>query len=176
MSLLSSDVRIPALALAVSTAACASSRRVGTRPRRPAAASTVVAGDCADPDRDGVLSQRPTPKRADRDLDGDRVPEIVVADLKLCSEGGNCHWNLFGGRPSGGCRRYLGTVDAVGIERLPERGEGGFHDLRGWWRLAGDRRLLMQRYRFRHGGYRVEEVLLCRQKEDDRLLCAEDGR
>lgn len=163
--------------LAVLTAACAGSRKRSAVPQPGlAATSTVALGECGDPNRDGMIGAEIDPRRADRDLDADGVPEIVVADRTLCGAEGNCYWNLFGGDRDRGCRRYLGTIAAMGIELLPERGGDGYRDLRGWWRLAGKRRFLMQRYRFRHGGYRVVEALLCRQKEDDRLLCGEDRR
>ncbi len=172
-----SPVLLLATLLIATLAACASSRKRPVTPiRGQAATSTVAIGRCGDPNRDGMIGATLDPRRADRDLDADGVPEIVVADRSLCGDDGNCYWNLFSGKPTQGCRRFLGTIAAMGIEVLPERGGGGYHDLRGWWRLAGKGRFLMQRYRFRQGGYRVVEALLCRQKEDDRLLCAEDRR
>jgi hypothetical protein len=123
-----------------------------------------------------VVSSRVSQRRADRDLDGDDLPEVVTADANICTRQGNCYWNLFAGTAVEGCRRYLGTIEAAGIERLGERGDDGFYDLRGWWKLAGERRFLLQQYRFRKGGYRIVDALICRQEQDDRLLCAEDGR
>jgi hypothetical protein len=143
--------------------------------RGPAPPANVRVGECADPSRDGVLGERPSLRRADRDLDGDRVDEVVVADTHLCSPEGNCAWNVFVRDAGADCHRYAGTLQAAAIERLPERGERGFFDLRGWWNLTGDGRMLMQHYRFRHGGYRVVDALLCRQ-EADRLLCAQEDR
>jgi hypothetical protein len=55
------------------------------------------------------------------------------------------------------------------------RGDDGFHDLRAWWRLTSDSRFLLQEYRYRHGGYRMAEAMVCRQGEDDRLECATDS-
>ena len=120
------------------------------------------------------MGDRPSPWRADRDLDGDGADELVVADRTLCTSEGNCHWNLY--RAEGDCHRYLGTVSAVGIQRIRPRGEDGFYGLRGWWRLTSGGRVLLQEYRFRRGGYRLVEAFLCRQASDDQLLCQEqDG-
>lgn len=155
------------------TAACGSSARKVEKPRP----STVSVGACADPARDGVLGNAPKLRRANKDLDGDKVEETVVADTKLCSAEGNCYWNIFTDDDRSGCQRYLGTVAAAAIDRLAQRGEDGFFDLRGWWRFSAGRRMLLQEYRFRQGGYRVEDALVCREQGDDRLLCAtEDGR
>lgn len=150
------------------------SRRMGPGAGRPAPPSTVTVGACADPDRDGVVGPGARLEHADRDLNGDGAPELVVVDRGLCSEDGNCHWNLFTGATTGGCRRYLGTVAARGIEPLRERSDDGYRDLRGWWRLSGGGRVLLQHYRYQAGGYRVIDALVCRQEGDDRLLCAED--
>ncbi len=150
------------------------SRAVGRGPARPRPAATLAAGDCGDPSRDGVLGAEPRIDRADRDLDGDGEAEIVAVDRRLCTADGNCYWNLFSGRARGGCRRYLGTVAATGIEPLDRAGEDGFRDLRGWWKLSGGRRYLLQQYRFQDGSYRIVDALVCRQEGDDRLLCADD--
>jgi hypothetical protein len=152
------------------------------RPPIKAPPSTVPLGSCADPRRDGILGERPALRRADRDLDGDRAVELVVADRNLCTADGNCYWNVYAppavsgppGEPP--CWRYLGTIAASGIDRLDSRGEDNFRDLRGWWTLSGGTRFLLQHYRYRHGGYRVVETMLCRQEGDDRLLCASDER
>lgn len=159
------------------TAGCGGKSR---KPPVKAPASSVPLGTCADPSRDGILSDTPELRRADRDLDGDRDPEAVVADDALCTEEGNCYWNLYApprretAPDRGQCWRYLGTVAASAIDRLDLRGEEGFYDLRGWWTLTGGGRLLLQHYRYRHGGYQVVEAMVCRQEEDDRLLCASE--
>lgn len=147
-----------------------------TRAVQPMPVSTATVGQCADPSRAGVLSRSPRLHRADRDLDGDRTPELVVADRELCTAGGNCYWNLFSEDRTAGCRRYLGTVAGAVIDRLVRRGEDGFHDLRAWWQLSADSRVLLQEYRYRHGGYRIVEAMVCRQEGDDQLYCAEDGK
>ncbi len=159
---------VVAAAVAGAGGACARTRAVGPQ---PAPASRV--GLCADPEHAGVVSRRPHLARADRDLDGDRRPEVVVADRTLCTSG-NCYWNLYARDRGAGCQRYLGTVAASVIDRLTRRGDEGFHDLRGWWRLSSDSRVLLQEYTYRHGGYRVVDALVCRQEGDDRLLCATD--
>ena len=131
-------------------------------------------GQCADPERGGILSGTPRLARADRDLDGDRQPEVVVADRSMCTAEGNCYWNVYAQDRAAGCKRYVGTVAASVIDRLSRRGDDGFHDLRGWWQMSSDSRVLLQEYHYRHGGYRVVEAMVCRQEGDDRLLCATD--
>jgi len=159
-----------ALALGLALAgACTRTRTYG-----PVPVSVGRVGQCADPVRGGVLSERPRLSRADRDLDGDRQPEVVVADRRMCTAQGNCYWNVYTKDRTSGCQRYLGTVAAAFIDRLARRGDDGFHDLRGWWRLSSDSRVLLQEYHYRHGGYRVVEAMACRQEGDDRLLCATD--
>jgi hypothetical protein len=148
---------------------CARARPVGPQP-----VSSSRVGQCADPERSGVVGKRPKLTRADRDLDGDARPEVVVADRNMCTAHGNCYWNLYSQDRSAGCQRYLGTIAASVIDRLTRRGDQGFHDLRGWWQLSADSRVLLQEYRYRHGGYRVVDALVCRQEGDDRLLCASD--
>lgn len=165
-------------ALCAAASACVSQKRtVGAAV--PAAAPLPVrtgadVGACADPTSEGVFSQNPAIERADRDLDGDRIKEMVVMDRTLCTAEKNCHWNIY--RTESGCHRYVGTVSAFAIQRLQTRGEQGFFSLRGIWNLTSGQRVLMQEYRFRRGGYRLHEALLCRYDHDDRLLCEERGR
>jgi hypothetical protein len=135
--------------------------------------STVAVGACADPNRDGVVSESPDLMRADRDLNGDGRDEIVVADRSLCNRAGNCQWNVF--TDAGECPRYLGTIGAAAIERLETRGEDGFFDLRGWWQLAGEGRMLMQEYSVKQGGYRVIEAMPCTTEPGGRMVCGEDA-
>jgi len=156
------------------TAGCGGARRVERRPGQAPPASVRI-GDCADPGRDGVIGGDPRLDHADRDLDGDATAEPVTVDRRLCTAENNCFWNIFAGRAEAGCHRYLGTIEASRIEFLRDRGEDGFHDLRAWWRFGGER-MLVQQYRFRAGGYRVVDAMVCRRQADDRLLCAEDGR
>ncbi len=166
----------PLVLVAFAVAACGGKRTI-LRAERPPSVPTsgdVRVGDCADPTGEGVFGDRPKPQHADRDLDGDEVAEIVVADRRLCTDAGNCHWNLY--RTEGECHRYIGTVSAVSIQRVKPRGEDGFFGLRAWWNLTGNRRVLMQEYRFRRGGYRLVEARLCRITKDERVLCAEPGR
>ena len=139
----------------------------------PVAVGTEV-GACANPTSEGLFSANPDIERADRDLDGDRVDEMVVMDRTLCTAQKNCHWNIY--RTENGCHRYVGTVSAFAIQRLRTRGEGGFFGLRGIWNLTGGQRVLMQEYQFQRGGYRLKEALLCRYDDGDRLLCEERGR
>lgn len=124
-----------------------------------------------EPESSGVLSESPQLRRANRDLNGDARDEQVLADRKLCRQG-NCSWNLFAQHQ--GCERYIGTISAHSIEVLSSSSEAGFRDLRGWWKLPGGERQLVQNYRFRSGGYELTDVLICRQEGDSRLLCAEE--
>jgi hypothetical protein len=163
-----------ALAVALQVVGCGG--RGSVRPKYPQALpvrTDVEVGECADPAKQGVIGRTPNLVRADRDLDGDRVAEIVVADRELCTVEGNCHWNLY--RRQGQCYRYLGTVSAASLQRVGPRSEG-FIGLRGWWKLTAGERILLQEYRFLRGGYRLVEALPCRQTDDDRIVCAERGR
>lgn len=158
------------LALAILIPACSAHHR---GPAGVAVANARV-GDCADPERAGVIGRAPDLRRADRDLDGDGQDEHIVADRSMCS-GENCYWNVFGSDRSAGCRRYLGTVSGLALDRLERSGQDGYRDLRGWWRLASDDRYLIQHYEYRRGGYRLVEAMVCRQEGDDRLLCASEA-
>jgi hypothetical protein len=80
------------------------------------------------------------------------------------------------------CVRYLGTFAAAGteivnggLELLSTKGDENMSDVRGHWVLR-DRRLLLQSYHFARGGYRMTDVLLCKQASDDRLECADSDR
>jgi hypothetical protein len=158
------------LACALLAAACSRAR-----PTRPVPVSSATVGQCADPARGGVVSKSPRLQRADRDLDGDGRAELVAADRTLCTAEGNCYWNVYTRDDSADCHRYVGTIAGSVIDRLVRRGDEGFHDLRAWWRLTEDSRFLLQEYRYRHGGYRMAEAMVCRQGEDDRLECATDS-
>lgn len=139
----------------------------------PRSINSVAVGECADPSRDGVLSESPNAVRADRDLGGDPGLEQVIADRKMCDEVGNCHWNIFvAPRGSDECVRYAGTLAAATLEPLSTAGQHGMLDVRAYWKLASGR-TLVQDYRFSRGGYRVADALLCRTADDDRLECAE---
>lgn len=172
---MSYPVKAALAAAALAVVGCAS--RGPARPKNPQALpvrADVQVGQCADPAKHGVVGRTPNLVRADRDLDGDDVAEVVVADRELCTVEGNCHWNLY--HRQGRCYRYLGTVSAASLQRIRPRGEGGFFGLRGWWKLTAGNRMLLQEYRFRRGGYRLVEALPCRQANDDRIVCAERGR
>ncbi|HLU64805.1 MAG TPA: hypothetical protein VKZ63_00930 [Kofleriaceae bacterium] len=159
------------LAAAAAAAAAGCSRK---RPVGPTPVSTATVGQCADPARSGTIGDSPRLQRADRDLDGDRRAEVVAADRGLCTEEGNCYWNVFTFDERAGCHRYAGTIAGSVIDLLARRGDDGFHHLRAWWQLTDGSRVLLQEYHFRHGGYRMAEAMVCRQEGDDRLLCASD--
>jgi hypothetical protein len=173
--------------VAALTAGTAATAGLGCGQRRaPTAPTTVVlptpsiqVGACGEPGRDGVQSASPRLDRADRDLDGDGVAESVVVDRALCTAAGNCYWNVFLPPRDGGCARYVGTFAASALEPLatvgPRGGEAGMRDVRGYWALGGGR-LLLQTYRFLHGGYQVVDVVLCRRGQDDRLDCVDPDR
>jgi hypothetical protein len=154
----------------------------GPKARRPRVTAvpvpTVAVGDCGVPERDGVLGDRPDLVRADRDLDGDGQPEVVIADRSMCTPEGNCYWNVFVPPPEGAaeaCQRFAGTLAASALETTDGRGDDNYADLRGYWQLTGNGRMLRHEYRFRRGGYQVVDAILCRRDGDDRLLCAEEG-
>src|SRR5437899_639122 len=83
------------------------------------APSSVELGTCADPARDGVVSEHPKIERADRDLDGDGVAEIVTVDRARCTAEHNCYWNVF--VKSDSCARYVGTFAATALETLASK-------------------------------------------------------
>ncbi len=153
-----------------------------TTPRaRDVPTPSVQVGACGEPGRDGVLSDHPKSERADRDLDGDGRAEIIVVDRNKCTAEGNCYWNVFA-QPMGECVRYLGTFAAAGtevpnggLELLGSKGDDNMSDVRGHWVLRNGR-LLLQSYHFTRGGYRMTDVLLCKQATDDRLECADSDR
>lgn len=144
---------------------------------RPIPTPSVLVGSCATPGRDGVMSATPRLDRADRDLDGDGVPEAIVVDRALCTAEGNCHWNVFvaprgASGAAGDCARYAGTFEGSALETMATKGDEGMADVRGYWNLHGGR-LLLQTYRFLRGGYRIVEALLCKRAGDDKLDCAD---
>lgn len=154
--------------------ACARQKPAPTTVRLPTA--TVLPGSCAEPERDGVMSDRPRIDHADRDLDGDGLAEIIVVDRERCSPEGNCYWNVFRrSRDPGECARYAGTFAGAALEPLASRGEDNMRDVRAFWKQAGDR-MLLQSYRFVRDGYRIEDVLQCKRAPDDRLDCADTSR
>ncbi len=143
----------------------------GAPKRRLSVAANVQVGDCADPKTAGVVSDAPELKSAHRDLNGDGKSEQVFADERLC-HAGNCSWNIF--TKYDGCSRYIGTITGATLEVGTGQGESGFSPLRGWWRMGSGDRFLVQNYRYMLRGYQLDDVLLCRQEGDDRLLCASE--
>lgn len=132
---------------------------------------SVQVGNCGDPSKDGVMRAAPDIKRADRDLDGDGHAETIVMDRGMCTEDGNCYWNVFT-QPAGECARYAGTFAGAALEPLASKGEDNMTDVRAYWnQYAG--RLLLQSYRFTRGGYQIVDVLQCKKASDDRLDCAD---
>jgi hypothetical protein len=144
---------------------------------RPRPAPSVQVGSCASPGHDGVLGPHPRLDRADRDLNGDGVPEAIVVDRSLCTAEGNCYWNVFVVPPTGSsdCARYVGTFEGGALEPLAATGDDNMADVRGYWNLHGGR-LLLQSYRFLRGGYRIVDALLCKRARDDTLECADSER
>jgi hypothetical protein len=161
--------------LAVGLAAC--TKKPATTPttiRVPVV--NVQPGSCAEPGRDGVMSNSPNVDHADRDLDSDGRNEIIVVDRAKCTADGNCYWNVFlQPRDPGDCARYAGTFAGANLEVLASRGEDNMTDVRAYWMLHG-RRMLLQSYRYVREGYRIEDVLQCKRAPDDRLECADTNR
>lgn len=159
------------IGLVVALVACQPPPQRSTSPR-PAVQSSVQIGSCAAPERDGVISGAPRLDRADRDLNGDGVAEIIVVDRTLCTAEGNCSWNVFLVPSGGDCPRYAGTFAGSALEVLATKGDDSMADVRGYWNLQGGR-LLLQSYRFARGGYRIVDALLCKRGGDDKLDCAD---
>jgi hypothetical protein len=147
------------------------------RPRAPAAVgdpgadAEVKVGECATPERDGVMSATPARQRHDTDLDGDGQPEVVIADRALC-QGDNCHWNVFVADGAAGCQRFAGTLAGAALERAAAARWPVRADVRAYWHLGGDRVLL-------HDLPVPPRRLPARRADavsaggDDRLACAE---
>lgn len=156
----------------VALGACHREPRVTTP--RPIPVPSVLVGSCAQPGRDGVIGAAPRLDRADRDLNGDGIPEAIVVDRSLCTPEGNCYWNVFVLPPAGSaeCARYAGTFEGGALEPMPTKGDDNMADVRGYWNLHGGR-LLLQSYRFFRGGYRLVDALLCKRARDDTLECAD---
>lgn len=137
---------------------------------------SVQPGSCAEPGRDGVMSSSPQVEHADRDLDSDGRPEIIIVDRAQCTADGNCYWNVFRQpHDASDCARYAGTFAGANLEPLASRGEDNMTDVRAYWKQAGGR-MLLQSYRFVREGYRIEDVLQCKRASDDRLECADTNR
>jgi hypothetical protein len=158
------------LAVVGAIAACSGAARV-TQPRAIPTPSIQV-GSCGDPRRDGVLGRAPRFDHADRDLDGDGSPEIIVTDRALCTAEGNCYWNVFVTRRDStpACSRYAGTFAGAALEPLSSKGDDNMLDVRGYWNLHGGR-LALESYRFVRGGYQRVDGLICRRGADDKLEC-----
>ncbi|MCA9675469.1 MAG: hypothetical protein H6709_22290 [Kofleriaceae bacterium] len=168
-------LRLVALGLGVLGAGCGGKSR-GAAHAQPMPVPSIGVGECGQPESAGVLGDHPDLVHADRDLDGDGQPEVVVADRSMCSPEGNCYWNVFVRPPAGAadtCQRFAGTLAGTALEPTGGTGEDRYADLRGYWKLTGGGRVLLQEYRFRRGGYQVVDAIICRREGDDRLLCAE---
>ncbi len=172
---LRAGLRVRVCGAAVALAAC--HRVAPPAAPRPSPAASVQVGSWASPGRDGVLGPHPRLDRADRDLNGDGVAEAIVVDRSLCTEEGNCYWNVFVMPRAGSsdCARYVGTFEGGALEPLTATGDDNMADVRGYWNLHGGR-LLLQSYRFLHGGYRLVDALLCKRAQDDTLECADSER
>ena len=161
------------LVLTLLAAACAGKKSSTTATTVRLPTPSVQVGACGEPGRDGVMGSAPKLDRADRDLDSDGRPEAIVVDRSMCTEEGNCYWNVFtAGRTPGECSRYAGTFQAAVLEPMPQRGDENMSDVRGYWTLHGGR-LLLQEYRFLRDGYQIVSTLLCKRAADDRLDCAD---
>lgn len=115
-------------------------------------------------------------RHADRDLNGDGVAEVVVADRSLCTAEGNCHWNIFVKDTTTGCHRYAGTVAGARLQYATQRGERGFVDVRAWWDFGRGNRVLYQRFRFARGAYHIAETLVCKKTDSARVICGGDRK
>jgi hypothetical protein len=163
--------------LGLGLSACGSKNRASSHPRSATVPiPTVRVGDCAAPERDGVHGDAPRMRRADRDLDGDGTPEAVVADETMCTADGNCYWNVFVRSEASECERYAGALAGAALEPLAATPGTAWPPVRAYWNLGGGKRVLVQEYQFRRGGYVLNDTLVCRREPDDRLQCTEDTR
>ena len=164
--------RIGLVALLTLAASCTKHRAASTPKMMPM--PSIQVGACGTPGQDGVMGKSPKLERADRDLDGDGKPEAIVVDRSICTAEQNCYWNVFLYPRAGSteCSRYVGTFAAGALEPLASRGEDNMIDVRGYWYLHGGR-MLLQAYRFVRGGYQLDDALLCRRAQDDKLDCAD---
>jgi hypothetical protein len=163
--------------LGLGLSACGSKNRASSHPRSATVPiPTVRVGDCAAPERDGVHGDAPRMRRADRDLDGDGTPEAVVADETMCTADGNCYWNVFVRSEASECERYAGALAGAALEPLAATPGTPWPPVRAYWNLGGGKRVLVQEYQFRRGGYVLNDTLVCRREPDDRLQCTEDTR
>ncbi|MFT3699577.1 MAG: hypothetical protein QM831_40895 [Kofleriaceae bacterium] len=156
-----------------SLAACT---RGGSHNTTPVPTPSVQPGMCGTPGKDGVMSASPRIDHADRDLDGDGRPEVIVVDRNKCDDHGNCYWNVFKQTP-GECARYLGNFAGAALEPLASKGDENMADVRAYWTQSSGR-MLLQPYRFVRGGYLIDDgdVLQCKRASDDRLECADTKR
>jgi hypothetical protein len=162
--------RVARFVILLLLAGCPGPRARGTR---VLPTPSVQVGACALPERDGVMSAHPKIDHADRDLDGDGRAEPIVVDRAMCTEDGNCFWNVFvGPKGAGECARYAGTFKGAALESLTTKGENQMTDVRSYWNLHGGR-LSLETYRFVRGGYLLVEAVQCRRAGDDRLECME---
>ena len=75
-----------------------------------------------------------------------------------------------------GCERYAGSLAGAALEPLTADAGMPWPPVRAYWNLGGGKRVLVQEYQFRRGGYVLADALLCRREADDRLQCTEDTR
>jgi len=168
-------VRRPVLLVGALLAACTHPSAHTTPQAVPM--PTVQPGECGVPGRDGVMSTSPRVDHADRDLDGDGRPEIIVVDRTKCDTRGNCYWNIFKSAAAGECARYLGNFAGAALEPMTSKGDENMSDVRAYWNQPSGR-LLLEPYRFVRGGYVIDDadVLQCKRATDDRLECADTKR
>ena len=142
---------------------------------------TVSKGSCADPARDGVVTEKPSITRADYDLNGVGVLEAAAADKNACDEKNNCYWNLFRkahvqGTNGQSCWRYIGTIEGEAMRPQNTTGEDRYLDVRGWWRLSSPERMVLSEYRFRDGVYELADSMLCKAMDGEVLQCTASVR
>lgn len=101
------------------------------------------------------------------DLNGDGSLDVLLADRLSCDKRNNCHWNVLQKEAHRQCLVFRGVISGGQYEVGDAHGDFGFSDLRMWWQL-GDERRLMQVYRVTDGEYRVHRTLTCVPKNEGR--------